>query len=266
MEAQEKTSRITEALRSPAYADTDPARRRMALTMLLMDELDRKGQNASAADTTALRLDTDIADYYGRQVTLPEVELAVRWGLRGEYGDFTGINPDRLFRFVRSYIESGERMEAMRQRRAPQRQQEKVDAPALNWTALHDRTLELWQEYREGGCLGFTQRYPSSQIWPVWSITRHVAADCWAWLKVQGLVEVDDELARQEADALRRASAVTAREANAVEAPERAARSLAGAMLLEAWFTAAARSGYDVAENIRQSSEATPPQERRFCA
>lgn len=49
------------------------------------------------------------------KVTIPEVREALKEGVYGEYGEFTGLNPKTFMQFVKAFLFSKERKEAMLQ-------------------------------------------------------------------------------------------------------------------------------------------------------
>ena len=250
-----------DAMRAPRFSDVRESERLSELARLLYEEYARKGQGASGADELAYRLDRDLADYYGRQLTLPEVLLALRWGLRGEYGEFTGLNADRLFRFVRGYMESPERQEAVRRMRAdaPGRGGEPTadEIARRNWEAMLDYAATAYGDYRESGRLPGTQTEPAGGLEGALVIAqRHCEACCYRWLKAVGVVKGDADAFGAEARALRAA-------ARMLRLPEARTRALADAMMLEGVFRAADAESFDFPARLAELAE-TPEEERRF--
>lgn len=49
------------------------------------------------------------------RVTIPEVKEALKEGVYGEYGEFTGLNPKTFIQFIKGYLFSKDRAEAIKQ-------------------------------------------------------------------------------------------------------------------------------------------------------
>lgn len=268
METQEKTKRMLEAMRSPAYADTEPAVRLRGLTVLLMDESDRKGQSATGSDVLAYRLDRDIEDFYGRQITTDEVLLALKWGLRGEYGEYTGLNADRLFRFVRSYLLSPERAEALKRRQesslpAGLARPDTDTVGRMNWEAMFSYAIQAWDEFVESGRLPGTSREQYSGVADALRyVQRRNEANTYCWLKSVRLIPVDPGTAASESECLKSAERILRRAGG--HAPGRSeVKSLGYAMLLESYFRGLASGRTDFRPLI-SGIASTPESERRF--
>ncbi len=72
---------------------------------------------ATLVRATAILIRTDLIFHFPK-VTFPEIQAAVRQGLRREYGDYYGFNSLSVHFFVKSYLNSEERFNALeRQKR-----------------------------------------------------------------------------------------------------------------------------------------------------
>lgn len=271
MDQNEMTSRIMDAMRAPRYTDVRESDRLSGLARLLYDEYARKGQSAAGADDLAYRLDRDVCDHYGRQVTLPEVLLALRWGLRGEYGEFTGLNTDRLFRFVRSFIESGERREAARLLSVPSSSRERTlsadERGLLNWNAMLDEfrsECAYWQEHRQVEAV-----HPGRDT--VLTIRRVLTGSCYRWLKSLGLVAADADTLSVETGKRDAAARLLSRTGAGRDLYSAALSghtpspvlNLVHSMMMEEYFLNCERAGIDPAD-VMAGLEGTPEDERRW--
>lgn len=262
MEQNEMTSRIMDAMRAPRYSDVRDSDRLSGLARLLYDEFARKGQGSSGADELAYRLDRDLADYYGRQLTLPEVLLALRWGLRGEYGDFTGLNADRLFRFVRAYMESEARRDALRsvqsRPQSPAAEEDREAKARESWEMNLRCARRAWEDWRRLGFLPGAHReriHDGGFASAMAAIQTHTADIVYRWLKRLGFVACDPATSAAESDCMAWAREQVRRY------PERYGTDsscLAGALMLERLFAA----GNDF-NAVLADVEETPEEERR---
>lgn len=118
MEHADKTMSIKAVLDTGTYASHTPRERQRALAGQIAVMRQRRGENSTPADIAgvAAMLDADLVRYYGR-LSLDEILLALDWGMRLEWGDYTAVTVDNLLRFVKSYAESDERAEAVDMRR-----------------------------------------------------------------------------------------------------------------------------------------------------
>lgn len=268
MEQNEMTSRIMDAMRAPRYTDVRESDRLSGLARLLYDEYARKGQSAAGADDLACRLDRDIADFYGRQITAGEVLLALKWGLRGEYGEYTGLNADRLFRFVRSYLSSPERAEALKRRQesslsAGPARPDTDTVGRMNWEAMFSYAMQAWDEFVESGRLPGTSLEQYSGVADALRyVQRRNEANTYCWLKSVRLIPVDSGTAASESECLKSAERILRRKSG--RAPGRSeVKSLGYAMLLESYFRRLA-SGRTDFRPVISGIASTPESERRF--
>lgn len=77
----------------------------------------RAGYNMPDPDTLALYADefyTSLLEKFPR-VSISEVREAIKEGVYGEYGEFTGLNPKTFMQFIKGYVASGTRKEAIKQ-------------------------------------------------------------------------------------------------------------------------------------------------------
>lgn len=259
-------SRISSAVRGQKYGSLEPGDATAGLAELLSLQYERKGQ---APDTeyltkTAGMLDADLRRYYGQTLTFEEVELAIDLGLHGEYGEFVGLNADRLFRFVRSYAMSDARADAIRQEKvaagqaAPRKTRE--DVGLLNWNAMLSYTRQRWGEYRASGRLeglGQTRGEIISQV--LCTAQRHNMANAYRWLKSVGLVEVDADCMELESRALREAERLLGD-----GTPRWKVEDLGYAKMLEGFFTVCRSQSFDLSGELAALDRDTPAGERRF--
>lgn len=272
MEIQEKIQRIKPCLGQARYLDTPKPERMSALAGLLADAFDRKGQSASGADGLADMLDREIADYMGRQLTLREAMLAIDWGLHGEYGEYTGLNAERLFRFVRAYLESGERQEAIRAANAKRLSPQKtMDAGQENWNAmLHEfsKELEYWRHNRTVEAV----KPRASMFLP--DVRRALTGMCYQWLKTVGLVSNDADTLGLELEQMKEAEKALKREGRNIrnvfdEALSRSipspVRSYGYSLMMLAYFRNADAAGLDL-DAIVADLGRVPAEDRRFFA
>lgn len=266
MEIQEKIQRIKTCLGQVRYLDTPKPERMSALAGLLADAFDRKGQSASGADGLADMLDREIADYMGRQLTLREAMLAIDWGLHGEYGEYTGLNAERLFRFVRAYLESGERQEAIRAANAKRMSPQKtVNAGLENWNAMlkeFSEEVEYWRQHRTVEAVKFGSD----------NGRRALTGMCYQWLKTVGLVSSDADTLGLELEQMKKAEKMLRREGRSMrnvfdEVLSRSipspVRSYGYSLMMLAYFRNAEAAGIDL-DAIVADLKKTPAEERRF--
>lgn len=75
------------------------------------------GQTSSDKERTILILSDSVSDdmmHYFKTLTIQEIGLAIQNGIRGEYGDFYGINVKTIHQFCKAFRDSFERNETMR--------------------------------------------------------------------------------------------------------------------------------------------------------
>ena len=239
-------SRISSAVRGQKYGSLEPGDATAGLAELLSLQYERKGQ---APDT---------------ELTFEEVELAIDLGLHGEYGEYNGLNADRLFRFVRAYAMSDARADTIRQEKvaagqaAPRKSRE--DVGLLNWNAMLSYTRQRWGEYRASGRLeglGATRGEVVSQV--LGTVQRHNMANAYRWLKSVGLVEVDADCAALESRALREAERMLGD-----GTPRWKVEDLGYAKMLEGFFTVCRSQSFDLSGELAALDRDTPAGERRF--
>ena len=259
-------SRISSAVRGQKYGSLEQGDTRTGLSELLAQQYERKGQNPDAEFITKTvgLLDADLRRYYGQTLTFEEVELAIDLGLHGEYGDYNGLNADRLFRFVRAYAMSDARADAIRQEKvsagqaAPRKTRE--DVGLLNWNAMLRYTRERWQEFRTSGRLeglGSTRGEILSQM--LGMVQRHNMAHAYKWLKSVGVIAVDAACMALEAKSLQEAARLLGD-----DAPRWQAEDLGYAKMLEGFFTVCRSQSFDLAAVLAELDRNTPAGERRF--
>lgn len=259
MTYEQKIQRITGCLRDSRYLDNDRAARVSRLTDMMYDAYSRKGQNAGNAEALAESLDREIADYMGYQLTFSEACLAIEWGLHGEYGEYTGLNVERLFRFVRSYLESEERQQALKMSRSsgvPAHGLTRDEIQRRNWDAMLSYVRRAWTEFRSGseGCAGSGPYAEDLEV-----AAAHNRANAYQWLKDQGLIARDSDTMATEAGMLKEAC----RRLRA-DSGSGAVKSLSGSLLLALYFRTAESAGLDLGAELDRIGRETPDDERRF--
>ena len=264
--APSQLSRICSNIRGPKYNTLTPEEAMERLSMLLAEQYERKGQSSDKESLlkTVGYLDADLRRYYGQTLTFAEVEFAIDLGLHGEYGEFVGLNADRLFKFVRAYAMSDARADAIRQEKvsagqaAPRKTRE--DVGLLNWNAMLRYTRERWQEFRTSGRLeglGSTRGEILSQM--LGMVQRHNMAHAYKWLKSVGVIAVDAACMALEAKSLQEAARLLGD-----DAPRWQAEDLGYAKMLEGFFTVCRSQSFDLASVLAELDRNTPAGERRF--
>ena len=258
-------SRISSAVRGQKYGSLEQGDARTGLSELLAQQYERKGQTPDAEFITKTvgLLDADLRRYYGQTLTFEEVELAIDLGLHGEYGEFVGLNADRLFRFVRAYAMSDARADAVRQEKvsagqeAPRKSRE--DVGLLNCNAMLSYTRQRWGEYKASGRLeglGATRGEIYSQV--LGTVQRHNMANAYRWLKSVGLVEVDADCTELESRALREAERILGD-----GTPRWQVEDLGYAKMLEGFFTVCRAQEFDIVAELAALDRDTPAGDRR---
>lgn len=277
MEQQQRIERITQCLSTHKYQDTPQPERMSALVGIVVDAFGRKGQGAGGAESLASRLDREISDYMGRQLTLQEALLAIDWGLHGEYGEYTGLNTERLFRFVRAYLESQDRQEAIRLwnrgRMQPGDQSPTRDqVNTRNWEAMYSEFTGLVDAWRRTGTVEAVRRviprvHSSGEPRPLFSeeglmhARRECTGMCYLWLKRLGYVLYDETTLGSEIEARKRAEAQLRQERSVIA--RSTVDSLAYSMMMLVFFRAQEASGTDLDAVLAEIGQ-TPEIERRF--
>lgn len=260
----QKIQRITGCIRDSRYLDTDRTARISRLTDMMYDAYSRKGQNAGNAETLAETLDREISEYMGYQLSFSEACLAIDWGLHGEYGEYTGLNTERLFRFVRSYLESEVRQQAltrMRLDRPGPSPRSADEVHRLNWESMLGYARDRLDEWRSTGQLECLGTQSPGGVLP--EGVRLCSLVCCMytvqWLKRVGILGYDGDTLATENGLKRRAMGIlhTGEESFAV-------RALAGALMLRETFMNADAAGVDLAEELDRVSDEIPEAERRF--
>lgn len=239
MDNEKKTEDILNALSGRVYGEVDRADRLHDLSTAIVFYAQRRGSVmlAGTADKFAAMLDNDISFYLKDKITFEETKLALDWGTRGEYGDSTGINPDRLFKHVRSYMDSEPRREALRRRKSdltptgtpPADGQDLFAKTVSFWNWACDQVREEWTRFRNGEFVPCT-------TYDVFK--RHRFLTCYCWLRSVGLVADDD--------GTRSAERTAVRDAVKMFGEGTRAEAHAGAVMLEGYFRAALDTGFDL--------------------
>ena len=270
MDYNEKIRQIEQRLDGPRYKDLPIDSVKGSLIKFLIRQYKRKGQAYSPEQLAEMIdiLDEDINRYFGAMATYPEVELAIDWGLHGEYGEFTGMNADRLFRFVRNYMDSDERREAVKHTEAVKYARQKLRPDAmetgrLNWDALYGRTVAFWEEFKTTGTV--SGLYPDHAH--LFGVHRHVGAECLAWMKSTQILARDEALFDLESRNEKRARQMLSQERikTGWENPEEAVKSLAGLLTLFDVFDKGRKAGFDFDARFAELG-AVPADERSYYA
>lgn len=264
MTDEQKIRRISGCIRDSRYLDTDRAARVSRLADMMYAAYSRKGQNAGNAESLAESLDREIGEYMGYQLSFSEACLAIDWGLHGEYGEYTGLNVERLFRFVRSYLESEVRQQAKSQQ-AKSRQQgpaemSQDEVQERNWYAMINYAAARWREHQQTGDLESLRPRSGGEFEEgVRMAGRVCCMYAYQWLKCVGLVARDADTSRTEAEMERRALRILRRSDSGFEV-----KSYAGALMLRETFRTALSAGVDMKTELDRIYRETPLEERRF--
>ena len=266
MTSEEKISRIGASLAMARYSNISQAGRVHALTAAVTGCAQRKGQAmpANVAEGTAAALDAEIDRYFGRELAFDEVMLALDWGTHREFGEYSGINVDRLFDFVRLYRNCPERQEAVSRLKSlaapPSGRLAGPDAGRLNWESAMRCTRRYWQEF-QGEQTGETPDGPlaDSLHGALDAARRVLMADCYRWLKAEGVVATDEAaMAFENRERRRMAERYGDREKPGVTEN----RAMQACLL--ATFRACAGQGFDLVAALDSLEAETPPEDKRF--
>lgn len=90
-------------------------------------------------------------EHYFPQVTLSEVSIAIGRGLRQEYGPAMGFNNIAIHGFIRSYLESDDRTQALAKQHRFLLLQETADVvpPEDKWTIMRQGIIDCYEYYRK---------------------------------------------------------------------------------------------------------------------
>lgn len=125
---------ITDKLRSVIYA-----------AMFL------KGFDLSAKDIAAMSqiLEKDIRNSKLQNLTLEEVRYAVENGIKGEYGDYYGLNNVTLLNFLKAYSTSETRAKALQAQNLKQIPQKTTITEHEKTQEMINRIIEKFNKYKE---------------------------------------------------------------------------------------------------------------------
>ena len=268
MTSEEKISRIGETLGRARYSNISQAGRVHALTAAITACAQRKGQAmpGHAAESTAAALDAELDRYFGRELAFDEVMLAMDWGMHREFGEFSGINVDRMFDFVRQYRNCPERQEAasrLKSFTAPQERGGRTTAEVgrLNWDAGYRYALKAFDDYNEFGTLPGTEVGKGGVTGALVIAQRHNEANTYRWLKKVGIISEDERTVGTETEAAREARRRLRR--TGIEPGWEQIKTLAGALMLQAFFSTARKSGFDFKEAMDGVAD-IPEEDRLF--
>lgn len=264
---------IAQRLTGVKYLDTSRHERLAGLTDILVDAYDRKGQGASGAAELAARLDSEIGSYMGRQLTFAEAAMAIDWGLHGEFGEYTGLNAERLFRFVRAYLESDDRKNAVKlenERRAGGQGStlSRDEINRRNWEAMLQEFRELCETWRKEHIVVAT--LPRVRMMSA-DMRRELTGMCYEWLKAVGLVTRDESTLGCEIERMKEAEKMIAKEDRrtgglldqTVPSIPSAVKSLGNSLMMQTYFLNADAAGLDL-DSVIAGLDCTPQQDRRF--
>lgn len=250
MTSEEKIARIAGSLGKAGYSNISQAGRVHALTAAITACAQRKGQAmpGHAAESTAAALDAELDRYFGRELAFDEVMLALDWGMHREFGEFSGINVDRMFDFVRLYRNCPERQEAasrMKSFAAPAERTGRTAAEVgrLNWDAGYRYALVAFNDYNELGKLPGTEVAKGGVAGALVIAQRHNEANTYRWLKKVGIISEDERTVGTEAEASREARRRLLK--TGTEPKWGQIKPLADALMLQAFFATARKSGFD---------------------
>lgn len=266
MTSEEKITRIGEALGKARYSNIAQAGRVHALTAALLGCAQRKGQTMPehAAETTAASLDAEVDRYFGREMSFDEVMLALDWGMHREFGEYSGINVDRMFDFVRLYRACPERAEAERRWKSlaalPERAEPRADVGRRNWESAMRCTRRYWEEFRGERKDEAPDGPLADSLRGALEVSRRVLmANCYRWLKSEGVVAADEAaMAFENRERRRMAERYGDREKPGV------VENRAMQACLLATFRACADQGFDIGAALDDLERNIPPEERRY--
>ena len=266
MTSEEKISRIGEALGRTRYSNISREGRVHALTAAVTGCAQRKGQAmpANVAEGTAAALDAEIDRYFGRELSFDEVTLALDWGMHREFGEFSGINVDRMFDFVRLYRACPERAEAERRWKSlaalPERAEPRADVGRQNWESAMRCTRRYWEEFRGERKDEAPDGPLADSLRGALEVSRRVLmANCYRWLKSEGVVAADEAAMAFENRERRRMTGIYGGREKPGVVENRAMQAC-----LLATFRACSESGFDLGAALDGLEAETPPEERRF--
>lgn len=248
---------ISEMRTGSRYNAVGEAERKGRIVDYLTKQFKRRGQSASGGSIveTADYLDDDVMRYYGNTLTAGEVMTALDWGLHGEYGEFTGINADRLFKFVRSYATSSERRDAEQRLRAMSaepgsRALTTGEIGRLNWESGRRYAMKAYGDFCETGSLPGTEVGKGGVTRALVIAQRHNEANTYRWLKKVGIISEDERTAGTEAEAAKEAQRRLRKAGD--EPGWEQVKTLAGALMLQAFFATARKSGFDFQGRMKE--------------
>lgn len=109
--------KMIEAALQPKIADQNPEDVEISFIAIISTAFTRAGYKMPDSATIAIyaeELNSSLLDKFPR-VSIPEVREALKEGVYGEYGEFTGLNPKTFMQFIKGYIASEARKEAVKQ-------------------------------------------------------------------------------------------------------------------------------------------------------
>lgn len=123
---------------------------------------------------------------YRHRISPTGVENAVKRGIRKEFGDYYGINAVSFNLFLKSYIESAERKNAIEKQKRYEEQLQREKENAENHDSGQSFTIYSYEKYKESGVL-----YDPANV-------------AYDWLKKKNLIPVftkeDKEAIKMEAE------------------------------------------------------------------
>lgn len=113
---------------------------------------DESSRDAFLSQLTILVL-ADVQESF-RFLSPAEIPIAIRRGIRGEFGDFFGLNTVNIHKFIAGHIASVERSQALeKQKRHNEAMQKEPEAPSLEkqFEIMKAGCLKVFEEYKAVG-------------------------------------------------------------------------------------------------------------------
>ena len=244
MTSEEKIARIGERLGRARYSNISQAGRVHALTAAITACAQRKGQSMSghAAETTAAALDAEVDRYFGREMSFDELE-----GIRGW-----------LYRACPERAEAERRWKSLAA--LPERAEPRADVGRQNWESAMRCTRRYWEEFRGEREDEAPDGPLADSLRGALEVSRRVLmANCYRWLKSEGVVAADEAaMAFENRERRRMAERYGDREKPGV------VENRAMQACLLATFRACADQGFDIGAALDELERSTPPEERRY--
>jgi len=112
-----------------------------------------KGETQETINRSMLVLADSVADdlfTYFKTLSIKEVGLAIKNGIRGEYGEYMGINVKTCHQFFKAYQESFNRIEVIRKQAMQDEPEEKLTEVEIS-EIMNEACRTSFTKYRESG-------------------------------------------------------------------------------------------------------------------